>query len=68
MLYHDQLPWLREFLLKHCDNPSDHAEIRDILYTFQKLWKVARSARLNPYPRSPRLIEALKTVFDEKFL
>jgi len=40
LLYREQLPWLREFLLAHCNDPSDHAEVREILKTFQVLWKL----------------------------
>jgi len=57
-----ELSWMEEFLLRLCDNPADRAEVAEIVDTFRKLWRVAKAAEQNPYPRSPKLSEALASI------
>ena len=59
MISDHQISWLKEFLLGLCDNAADRSEMEEIVDTFRKLWRVAKAAEQNPYPRSPRLIEAI---------
>ncbi len=56
--------WLKEFLLGLCTKKEDRNDVDDIVDSFQKLWRVAKAAEKNPYPRSPRLNEALSAIKD----
>jgi len=62
MIKDNQISWLKEFLHEHCETEIDHQNADDIADTFDKLWRVAKTAEKNPYPRSPRLKEALAAV------
>ena len=59
MIEDKQMGWLKEFLRRICESPEDQIEAEDIVDTFRKLWVVAKASEQNPYPRSPRLMEAL---------
>ena len=62
MIQEKQLSWLSEFLKALCEKPEDRYEVNEIVDTFKKLWHVAQAAQKNPYPRSPRLTEALAAI------
>ena len=62
MITEKQTSWLKEFLLGLCENTEDRQEVEEIVDSFRKLWRVALAAEQNPYPRSPRLKEALESV------
>ncbi len=62
VIRNENIRWLREFLLDLCEKDADKAEVQDIVDSVRKLWHVAKAAEQNPYPRSPRLKEALASV------
>lgn len=62
MIRNENLSWVREFFIGLCDNDADKAEVHEIVESLRKLWHVAKAAEQNPYPRSPRLQEALESI------
>ena len=62
MIEEHQLVWFKEFLNDHDLSEADRNEVHEIMVTIRKLWHVAKAAHANPYPRSPRLTEALAAI------
>lgn len=62
MIDEKQIGWLKEFLFSVCVEEVDRNEVDEILDTFRKLWVIAHASIQNPYPRSPRLTEALGAI------
>ncbi len=62
MIRNENLRWAREFLLDLCEKNTDKDEVNEIMDSMRKLWHVAKAAEMNPYPRSPRLAEALASI------
>jgi len=61
-----QIGWAREFLHDLCNTSVERQEVDAIINTFRKLWVVVKASEQNPYPRSPRLEEALKAIKGQK--
>jgi len=62
MIEEHQLAWFKEFLNDHDLSAADRHEVNEMIITIRKLWHVAKAAHANPYPRSPRLKEALAAI------
>jgi len=60
MIQDDQLAWLKEHLLFLAVSDADRQSALEIVETVKKLWHVVKACEKNPYPRSPRLTEALE--------
>jgi hypothetical protein len=54
--------WLKEYLRERCLTDVDRSNADEIIDTFRKLWTLAKACEENPYPRSPRLKEALAVI------
>lgn len=54
--------WMKEFLLGLCEKAEDKGTVEEIVDSFKKLWRVVRATEQNPYPRSPRLTEAIEAI------
>jgi len=62
MIEEKQLGWFKEFLFSHNLSEADRNQVNEMMITIRKLWHVAKAARSSPYPRSPRLSEALAAI------
>jgi hypothetical protein len=62
VIRNENISWVREFLTDLCEKDADKAEVKVIVESLRKLWRVAKAAEQNPYPRSPRLQEALDSI------
>jgi len=62
MIQENQIGWLKDFLFGLCVSPEDKKDMEEIIETFRKLWRATHAAEQNPYPRSPRLDEALASI------